>query len=299
MEVRMGETYVSIGGFRCYPLSDGALVYPRETLFPGKSDAELADALSPRPVPEEITLSYAGLLVDTGKQRVLIDTGAGALGPETGHLPENLKACGFTPEQIDVVVVSHLHPDHIGGLMTAEGEPRFANAEVVLSGTEYDYWTSATTQARLKARTLFGLGDLELTIQSWIEKNVTPLADAGKLRMTEGGWEPAPGVMTLPAGGHTPGHLAVLISDGKEELLFGGDAILHPVHVRYPAWKTLFDVMPEQSALTRLQILDRCATDECLTFHFHFPFPCMGRIARWTGGYKWEAAGADGWPVSG
>ena len=284
----MSDKYVSVGGFRCFPLRDGALVYPKEALFPGRSDADLADALAPRPVPPEITLNYAGLLVDTGKQRVLIDTGAGPLGPETGRLHENLKACGFTPEQIDVVILSHMHPDHIGGLMTAQGEARFPNAEVVVSQTEYDFWTSETTQEKLKSKSLFGLGDLEHVMLTWIEKNVKPLVDAGKLRMTEGGFEPRPGVMTLPAGGHTPGHLAVLISDGKQQLLFAGDAVLHPLHVRYPAWETVFDVLPEQSVLTRLQILDRSATDHCLTFHFHFPFPCLGRISRWSGGYQWE-----------
>lgn len=286
----MAEKFVSIGGFRCYPLTDGSVLYPKEMLFPGPLEKDAADVMAPEPVPKEFMVSYTGLLVDTGKKQVLIDTGAGAFTPDTGHLPENLKAPGYAPEQIDLVILSHMHPDHIGGLMTSEGELRFPNAEVVVSQTEYDYWTSEMTQSKLKAKSLFGLGDLELAMQASIEKNVVPLLAKGRLRLTEGGYEPFPGVMTLPAGGHTPGHVAVLIEDRRERMLFAGDAILHPLHVQYPAWKTVFDVQPEQSALTRLQILDRCATEDALTFHFHFPFPCYGKVARWSGGYKWEPA---------
>lgn len=287
----MAEMFVSIGGFRCFPLSDGSLIYPKDAVFPGRLEEELEEALGPDRVPSEIRVGYSGLLVDTGKRRVLIDTGAGALGPDTGHLPENLKACGFTPEQIDVVILSHMHPDHIGGLMTAERKPRFPNAEVVVSNIEYDFWSSATTQEKLRSKSLFGLGDLEPVMLTWIENNIAPLAAAGRVVMVEGNHEPMPGVMTLPASGHTPGHMAVLISDGGQELLFAGDAILHPVHVQYPSWKTAFDAMPEESAMTRLQILDRCATEHYLSFHFHFPFPCMGTITRWSGGYKWEPEG--------
>jgi hypothetical protein len=78
--------------------------------------------------------------------------------------------------------------------------------------------------------------------------------------------------------------MAVLIEDSREQLLFAGDAILHPLQVGYPALRTAFDVQPEQSALTRLRLLDRCATEGAMTFHFHFPFPCLGTIARWSGG---------------
>jgi len=286
----MAEDFVSIGGIRCFPLLDGSLVYPKEMLFPGPLEKDAADALAPEKLPKEFEVSYSGLLVDTGKKRVLIDTGAGAMGPDTGHLATNLEARGYSPDQIDFVILSHMHPDHIGGLMTEDGKLRYPNAEVVASQPEYAFWTSESTQSKLKAKTLFGLGDLELAMQSAIEKNVVPLAKKGTLHMVEEGatFEPCSGVMTVPAGGHTPGHMAVLIDAGRDELLFAGDAILHPLHVRYPAWKTVFDVQPEQSALTRLKVLDRCAAENALTFHFHFPFPCLGKIARWSGGYKWE-----------
>ena len=265
----MGGKYVSIGGFRCYPVTDGSLLYPKQMLFPEPlMQQEVADALAPEPLRDEILVHYSGLLVDTGKKRILIDTGGGTMGPETGQMPEHIAALGFAPEQIDLVIVSHMHPDHIGGLVTAEGKPRYPNAEVVVSQSEFDFWTSETNQSKMKAKGLFGLGDLELVMQSTIEKNMIALAAAGRVRMTEGAQEEVPGVTTIPAGGHTPGHMGVLVEDKGDQLFFAGDAILHPVHVKYPAWKTAFDVQPEQSALTRLQALDRCATERALTFHF-------------------------------
>jgi glyoxylase-like metal-dependent hydrolase (beta-lactamase superfamily II) len=286
----MAEKYVSVGGFKCFPLMDGSLVYPKELLFPGPLEKDAADALAPEPLPKEFVVSYSGLLVDTGKKRVLIDTGAGTMSPDTGHLAANLKERGYSPEQIDFVILSHMHPDHIGGLMTENGNLRYPNAQVVASQPEYEFWTSEATQSKLKAQSLCGLGNLELAIQAAIEKNIIPLAKKGALHLVEEGAtsQPCTGVTTVPAGGHTPGHIAIWIDAGREQLLFAGDSILHPLQVRYPAWKTAFDVQPEQSALTRLKVLDRCATEDAMTFHFHFPFPCLGRIARWSGGYKWE-----------
>jgi glyoxylase-like metal-dependent hydrolase (beta-lactamase superfamily II) len=284
----MTENYVSIGDFRCFPLTDGNNLYPTGAIFPGRSEAELADAFAPQPVQPGITVGYSGLLVDTGRQRILIDTGAGAFGPNTGRLPDNVAASGFTPDQIDLIILSHLHPDHIGGLMTAEGEFRFPNAEVVLSQTEHDFWMSEGNQAKMKSMTLMGMGELEHFMLSSLQKNIAPLAAAGRLRMTEADCELQPGIQVLPAFGHTPGHVAVLIFGGRQQLLFGGDAILHPAHVRYPEWTTAFDILPDQTVLTRRRILDRSASDRYLTFHFHFPFPCLGSVSRVDSGYRWE-----------
>jgi glyoxylase-like metal-dependent hydrolase (beta-lactamase superfamily II) len=284
----MPEKYIRIGEFRCFPLSDGHLRYPKQALFPNQTDTEMADALAPEPVEPQIRVGYSGLLVDTGRERILIDTGAGTLGPDTGRLPESVDVCGFTPEEIDIVVLSHMHPDHIGGLMSGEKRFRFPNAEVVASRTEHDFWTSEENQAKLKSMALFGLGHIEEVMLGAVQNNIPPLVAAGRLRLVEGDHEPVPGMQILPAFGHTPGHLAVLISSGRQQLLYGADAIIHPAHVKHPDWKTVFDVLPEQAVMTRRQLLDRSASDRCLTFHYHFPFPCIGSVSRWNGGYQWE-----------
>jgi glyoxylase-like metal-dependent hydrolase (beta-lactamase superfamily II) len=284
--MKQGEA-VAIGEFRCFPLSDGSLSYPRDAVFPERSAEESADDLAPETVESEINVEYSGLLVDTGTRRILIDTGAGPLGPNTGHLHEGVSACGFSPEQVDQVILSHMHPDHIGGLTTG-GDLRFPNAEVVVSRQEYDFWMSPEIQSSLESKTLLRLGELEPIILSWIRGNVTPLASAGRLRFVDGGDELATGIQVLSAFGHTPGHVAVLLSSGRQQLLFAGDAIIQPAHVKYPDWKTLFDVLPDQAIATRRQILDRSASDRCLTFHFHFPYPCLGTVSRSNSGYRWE-----------
>jgi glyoxylase-like metal-dependent hydrolase (beta-lactamase superfamily II) len=281
---------IAIGEFRCFPLSDGSLNYPKGAMFPGRSEAELASGLAPEKVQPEMSVEYSGLLVDTGTRRILIDTGAGPLGPNTGHMHESLSACGISPEQIDQVILSHMHPDHIGGLTTAEGGFRFPNAEVVVSRREYDFWISPGNQAKLESQSLLGLGELEPVLLSWIRSNVMPLAETGRLRFVDDGLELAAGIEVLPSYGHTPGHIAILLSSGRQQLLFGGDAILHPVHVKHPDWKTVFDVVPDQAIATRRLILDRSASDGCLTFHFHFPYPCLGTVSRSNSGYRWEPA---------
>lgn len=147
---------------------------------------------------------------------------------------------------------------------------------------------SEENQAKLKRMSLFGLGHMEEMMLAAVQNNIPPLVAAGRLRLVEGDHEPVPGVQILPAFGHTPGHLAVLISSGRQQLLYGADALVHPVHVKHPDWNTVFDVLSEQAVRTRRQMLDRSASDRCLTFHYHFPFPCIGSVSRWKGGYQWE-----------
>jgi glyoxylase-like metal-dependent hydrolase (beta-lactamase superfamily II) len=284
----MQSKAVQIGEFRCFPLSDGSLNYPTDAIFPGRSEAELADGLAPEEVRPEMSVEYSGLLIDTGARRILIDTGAGPLGPNTGHLHEDVSACGFSPEEIDQVILSHMHPDHIGGLTTAEGGCRFPNAEVVVSRREYGFWMSPENQVKLESKSLLKLGELEPVMLSWIRTNVTPLAETGHLRFVDEGDELATGIQILPAYGHTPGHIAILISSGRQQLLFAGDAVLHPVHIKHPDWNTVFDALPAQAIATRRQLLERSASDRCLTFHFHFPYPCLGAVSRSNSGYAWE-----------
>jgi glyoxylase-like metal-dependent hydrolase (beta-lactamase superfamily II) len=152
--------------------------------------------------------------------------------------------------------------------------------------SEHDFWMSETNQAKLKAGELFGLGELEQILLSWVQKYIAPLAAEGKLRLVESGYEPTPGVLVEPAFGHTPGHVAVLAASGNQQLLFAGDAFLHPVHVQQLKWNTPFDALPEAAVRTRCQLLDRAVSDGGLMFLFHFPFPCLGSVSRRSGGYR-------------
>jgi glyoxylase-like metal-dependent hydrolase (beta-lactamase superfamily II) len=284
----MPEACVNIGDFRCYPVADGDFLYPKGALFANRSDEELAPVLGPDELSTDLRVGYSSLLIDTGRRRILIDTGAGPLGPSTGRLLERLNRCGFGPHEIDVVVLSHLHADHIGGLLTSDGELSFPNAEFLVSRLEHDFWMSETNQTKLKSGELFGLGELEQVLLSWVQKYIPPLTAEGKLRLIEPDCELAPGVLVVPAFGHTPGHLAVLAASRNQQLIFGGDALLHPAHVQYPEWTAVVDALPEAAVRTRRQLLDRAVTDGGLMFLFHFPFPCLGSVSRRNGGYRWD-----------
>ena len=136
-----GPEKIRIGEYDCWVLPDGEFTYPGCTVLPPEGNP-----------PEQIAVPYTALLVDTGSVRVLIDTGAGALGPNTGKLPESLAAAGFSPEDIHIVVLSHAHPDHIADLQ------RLSDATIILMRKEFEFWTAAETEAKLQAGEMYGLG---------------------------------------------------------------------------------------------------------------------------------------------
>jgi glyoxylase-like metal-dependent hydrolase (beta-lactamase superfamily II) len=247
-----GPRKIRIGEYDCWALPDGELTYPGGTLLPPEN----------RP-PEEIRVPYTALLVDTGSARVLIDTGAGALGPATGRLTENLARAGFSTESIDVVVLSHGHPDHIAGL------PQLPNAEVSMTRAEFSFWTAGETDARLRTGEIYGLGPLEQLMADYVRDYLAP--ERERLRLIDRPTEVAAGVLVFPAPGHTPGHAAVLVSSGRQQLLYVGDALIHPAQLENPGWTSAFDLAREQTVDTRKALLDRAVADRCMLAAFHLP----------------------------
>jgi glyoxylase-like metal-dependent hydrolase (beta-lactamase superfamily II) len=265
-----------IGDFSCLAVADGQRTYPGAALLPPEADP-----------PAELQVPYTALLVDTGTQRVLIDLGAGPLGPDTGRLPQSLAAAGVALDEIDLVVLSHAHADHIGQVL-----PR---AEYVMLQTEWNYWTDETTQAKLAAGQLYGVPEVEQVMGAWIRKYLEPVRD--RVRLLDADTEVAPGILVFPAPGHTPGHAAVLISSGRRQLLYVADAIVHPAQVHHPDWTMPFDLDPALTVRTRRQLLDRAAADQCLVFPFHFPLPCVGAVSSRNGLYEWHSSAALATPT--
>jgi glyoxylase-like metal-dependent hydrolase (beta-lactamase superfamily II) len=243
---------LQIGSYHCWALPDGGLTYPGKLLLPPESNP-----------PEEIQVPYTALLVDTGTKRVLVDTGAGGLGPSTGKLTESLAAAGFSADDIDVVVLSHAHPDHIAGLR------HFPKALVTMTQTEFTFWTSGETEAKLRAGELYGVGALEELMVDYVHDYLAPESD--RLQLIEQPAEVADGVLVFAAPGHTPGHAAVLVSSGRQQLLYVGDALIHPAQLQNPGWTSAFDLAVQQTVDTRKALLDRAATDRCLVAAFHLP----------------------------
>jgi glyoxylase-like metal-dependent hydrolase (beta-lactamase superfamily II) len=261
-----------IGDYSCWSLNDGELTYPGWTILPPEAQP-----------PEHLSAPYIALLVDTGPVRVLIDTGAGALGPDTGKLLESLASTGFSPDDIHLIILSHGHPDHTGGMS------RFPNASVVIMRREYEFWTAAETRAKLDAGRMYGLGALEALIAAGVRDHLEPARD--RMRLLEGPTEVAAGILVFPAPGHTPGHAAVLISSRRRQLLCVGDAIVHPAQFEHPDWVCAFDLAREETVSTRKLLLDRAAADRCLLAGYHLP-GSVGMVERWQAGFRWERIAA-------
>jgi glyoxylase-like metal-dependent hydrolase (beta-lactamase superfamily II) len=268
---------IRVGDFQCYPISDGDHFYPRAALCGDDPEQTIG-------LPEQVLVPYTPLLVDTGSHRILIDTGAGPLAPSTGHLEDSLSRAGFQVSDINVVVLSHAHPDHIGGLVREDGTMRFPNARVLMSQREYDFWHSADLRGRLGSGAVYDSPELENLMGVWIDRYLPPVRD--RLEWLADETEIATGIVAIDAPGHTPGHLGISISSGTDSLLFAGDVLIMPNQVVHPDWTSMFDLDAHQLISTRRRLLDRAATDRSIVFHYHFGE--AGRFERHGVQFEWE-----------
>lgn len=225
---------------------------------------------------------FTPTLVNTGRELILFDTGNGADGfvprPYGGWLARMLEPAGFTPEQIDVVVLTHGHPDHIGGVME-RGAPLFPNARYVMGDVEYDFWSAEDRLAAPEESNEYKSAVL-------FRANVAPLAERMSFVAPDG--EVAPGIRAIQAYGHTPGHLAFHLESQGRRLLLWGDCAHHEVaSLARPDWHAFFDMDKEQGAATRRRIYDMAATERLLVAGYHTTFPSLGFVEREGRGYRW------------
>lgn len=275
-----------LGGFEIATILDSKSV--REGVHPlygGNATADEVHTLAQANNIDTLRLEHPNVptLVNTGQELVLFDTGNGALPREyeqlkarmpAGNLIARLAELGHKPEDIDVVVVTHGHPDHIGGL-TEGGKPVFPNARYVFGTTEYDFWqkNEGVREARKFNRELF-------------VKICTPLAD--RATFIKPGDEVVSGITAVDAFGHSPGLMAFhMESDGKR-FMVTADTFTHFVMgVQRPDWFFDMDDDKDKAVATRKRILDMLATDRLMVAGFHMPFPSLGWIERAQGGYRW------------
>jgi glyoxylase-like metal-dependent hydrolase (beta-lactamase superfamily II) len=277
-----------IGEIRCIAVNDGTFAYAPNWFFANAPPEELKQELGARSLPTDQILSpFTCLLVDTGPRKVLVDTGAGNLAPATGELLGGLRIAGITPAEIDTVVLTHGHPDHIGGNLDAEGKPAFPNARYVMSKAEWDFWNSD----KIDLDAMQAPDEIKMLVISSARRNLPPIGQ--QLDLVERETEVVPGVHVVPAPGHTPGHVALVISSGKEQLLHIADSVLHPIHLEQPGWQNVFDLAPDQAVQVRKRLLGRAVASQAKVIAYHFPFPGMGRIVtKSPHSWRWE-------PVSG
>ena len=190
---------------------------------------------------------------------------------------DNLKLAGVAPANIDTILISHFHPDHIDGIKTKDGAKVFRNAEILVPEPEWAFWMDDANMGRfdgvvhkyfLNARRIFS--DI-----------------AGEVRRFTPGAEVAPGIVSVKAYGHTPGHTAFAVHSGNQSLLAMSDTVREPwLFVRHPEWQPTYDMDGPLAVKTRKAMLDRAATDRMLVEAYHFPFPACGHIAKRGAGYE-------------
>jgi glyoxylase-like metal-dependent hydrolase (beta-lactamase superfamily II) len=200
----------------------------------------------------------------------------GKLFPSTGKLLENMKAAGVEPSNIDSIIITHAHPDHIGGNLDETGKPLYPNAKYTIWKAEWEFWSQGTASERVP-QMFFDLA----------RKNLTPIED--RLTLLDHEMELLPGISAIAAPGHTPGHMAVLFTSGNQSLLHISDTVLYPLHLEHPNWLPVYDIQPERAAVSKQRIFDRAANDKVLVFAHHFPpFPNLGYVMKRDYGWQWQ-----------
>jgi glyoxylase-like metal-dependent hydrolase (beta-lactamase superfamily II) len=242
------------------------------------AEAVRAYAVANRLPPTRFENSYTNTVVNTGKEIVLFDTGNGPTRvPTAGKLPALLATAGLSPEQIDVVVITHGHLDHIGGLSPGD-KVTFPNARYVFGEVEFDYWKKGDNiaEARKANREQF-------------VKTVVPLAE--KASFAKDASEVVPGIRAVEAFGHSPGHMAYHIESEGRRLLVWADTCNHSVmSLQQPEWHTGADHDKDMGVATRKRILDMVATEQIPAIGYHMPFPAVGYVEKANGSYRWVAA---------
>jgi glyoxylase-like metal-dependent hydrolase (beta-lactamase superfamily II) len=269
-----------IGSYELTALYDGIWYRPITDKFIRNAPfADVEHALDAAFMPhDKLATPFTALVVNTGSKLVLIDTGTGGqISATAGELPDNLIAAGIDPNAVDAIVISHFHPDHINGIKDKDNKLIFPNAEIMVPAPEWTFWMD---DANLNAAP----ADLKPTFLN--QRRI--FADIAKqVTHYEPGKEVAPGIVTLPAPGHTPGHTVFAVHSGNQSLLVLSDTAQHPaVFARHPNWEAAFDVDGPEAVATRKKIFDRAAADRMLITGYHFPFPACGHLIKTATGYE-------------
>ncbi len=259
-----------IGDCEVTVLSDGHVPLAAMRLLQGDS-SQIAEVLKRNFLGEQVETSHNSFLVNTGTRLVLIDAGAGTLlGPHTGKLLNNLRAAGYRPEQVDEIYLTHLHTDHIGGLMAGD-QRAFPNAIVRADKRDTDYWLSEENMraAPTEAKRFFQAAMV----------SVSPYVRAGQFKTFDGNTELIPEVRAQPAYGHTPGHTMFFVESKGEKLLAWGD-IVHVAAVQFadPTVTIGYDVDSTEAEREHWRIFEDAAQNGYLIGGAHLPFPGLGHV---------------------
>jgi glyoxylase-like metal-dependent hydrolase (beta-lactamase superfamily II) len=267
-----------LGSFKITAVRDGSNVLekPFETFGTNQDPEAVKTLLTENFLPaDKFVNSYSPAIIDTGSDVILVDTGFGAGGRERGmgKLQDGLKAAGYSADDITVVALTHMHGDHIGGMMEG-GAPAFKNARYVAGQAEYDFWTD-------KARE----GTPAEGGHKAVLANVVPFAE--KTTFIKEGDSVVSGITAMLAPGHTPGHMVFHAQSDNKQLVFTGDTANHYIlSLLHPEWEVRFDMNKAEAAASRKKVFDLIATDKIAFLGYHMPFPAVGFVEKQGAGYR-------------
>lgn len=267
-----------LGSFKITAIRDGSNVLekPFETFGTNQDPETVKKLLTDNFLPgDKFVNSYSPAIIDTGSDVILVDTGFGAGARERGmgKLQDGLKAAGYSADDVTVVALTHMHGDHIGGMME-NGAPAFKNARYVAGQAEYDFWTD-------KARE----GTPAEGGHKAVLANVVPFAE--KTTFIKEGDSVVGGITAMLAPGHTPGHMVFHAQSDNKQMVFTGDTANHYIlSLLHPEWEVRFDMNKAEAAASRKKVFDLIATDKIAFLGYHMPFPAVGFVEKQGAGYR-------------
>lgn len=277
--------HFKVGDFKAMVVSDGTLSFPASFFVPKADPNAVTAVLTDHFLSTEDVFAHVNALyIETDEHQVLIDTGSGdAFGPTAGHLLENLKAAGVAATDIDTVILTHAHPDHIGGILDADGQLRLPNAQFYISQAESDFWTADIVELPKS------LLDEETKAGLMATAKGTMMAIRDRTTLFTMGDEVIPHIQAVDSAGHTPGQASYLITSGEESLLATGDVFFSdPLNLENPDWEVAFDGDPEQGVIARRNLLETVTAERRLLLVPHMPFPGLGHVRPQADAYGWE-----------
>jgi glyoxylase-like metal-dependent hydrolase (beta-lactamase superfamily II) len=275
-----GYYRLKIGKVDVIAVSDGGAAFDVLGVVAKEKQEAAARIMAKSLVKSPVFVSVNAYVILLGGRTIMIDAGTGELfGVKLGKLPDSLRAAGIPPESITDILVTHIHPDHTGGL-SVRGKKLYPNATVHLNQKELDFWTDKSVGEKAIGPTKEFFGHVAAT--------VGPYISSGAVQTFEGEAQMFPGISSFPAYGHTPGHTFYILEDGGQKIVFMGDTIhVQDAQFEDPSITVAFDVDPKQAAATRVKAFADAAQNEYYIALDHMYFPGVGRVMKENAGYRW------------